>query len=91
MKMKRGAGGAGGKQGVPNLMQMREEPAAGKGGSPLPTSPTCSSCQPTEQVGVPFPSWNRSSKGYVWDCHLQGTEARLGKAILDPLRIRGDR
>lgn len=59
-----------------------------KGGQPSPRLPAGSSCQPAEQnrcsfpISVPFFKW-----GPVGLCHLQGTEVRLGKAILDPLRI----
>lgn len=48
--------GAGGKQGVPSLMQMGEETAPGKGREALsPPHPPGSSCQPTEQSRRSFP------------------------------------
>lgn len=86
-----GAGRAGGKQGVPNLMQMGEETAPGKGREALSPHLThlAQAASLQSKVDVLFPSQYCSSKWvHVGLFHLQGTEVRLGEAILDPLRIR---
>lgn len=76
-----GAGRAGGRQGVPNLMQMEEETAPGKGWEALsPSHPPGSSCQPTGQSTCSSPiSASLLYVGTLGLFHLQGTKLDLGK------------
>lgn len=87
MKMKRGLEGS---KVSPVSCRWEKRQLQEKAGKPSPhLTHLAQAASLQSKVDVLFPSQYRSSKWvHVGLFHLQGTEVRLGKAILDPLRIR---